>query len=145
MGSKPYSETSYLSYNITPHHNRRELHQLQRGESLISHTNAYCFRYRISNHIPCTATYCWRIAVVWDMTPCILVSSYQCLRINQLPALSSKIFFLPHNESFIFVLNVAPSCRTTRRHIPEDNSDRLHNVLLITTANFPVRGPGQCW
>jgi hypothetical protein len=34
-GTKGYAETSYLSYNITPLHNPKELpHQFYRGESL---------------------------------------------------------------------------------------------------------------
>jgi hypothetical protein len=37
MGMKGYPETSYLSYNITPRHNSKELqHQIHRGESLRS-------------------------------------------------------------------------------------------------------------
>ena len=38
MGSKGYLETSYRSYNITPHHNPKELqHRFHCGESLPSH------------------------------------------------------------------------------------------------------------
>ena len=31
-----HPETSYLSYNITPCHNPKQLHQIHRGESLRS-------------------------------------------------------------------------------------------------------------
>jgi hypothetical protein len=37
MGSKKYPETSYHSYNITSHHNSKEIHGFHCGEGFRSH------------------------------------------------------------------------------------------------------------